>query len=133
LAIFCPGADSRIPWGTDSTESRISRGSIPRGSIPRALGCDGRLRGNGRARGRAGLGFVVSDGHGLGVEGNGAVSEGVPCGSGRSVQVAGGGARRHTVRGRPVDGTSEPGFARGGPRLPAPRLCCCQERGTDVI
>jgi hypothetical protein len=29
LALFCPGAESRIPRGTDSTESRIPRGGIP--------------------------------------------------------------------------------------------------------
>jgi hypothetical protein len=60
----------------------------------------------------------IGSGHGLGlgVEGNGTVTEDVPCGSGRSVQAVGGGARWHAVRGRPVDGTSEPGFrlCRGG-------------------
>ena len=121
LSCYPTGVGSRQRWAWPFTELRSVMGTP-------GLGCDGRLRGSGRARGRAGLGFVVSDGHGLGVEGNGAVSEGVPCGSGRSVQAVGGGARWHAVRGRPVDGTSEPGFAGGGPRLAAPLLCCCQER-----
>jgi hypothetical protein len=117
--LCCSGAEapSRQRWAWPQLLRYLCPGLI----------CEGRLRGSGLAHTRAVFGFVVADGHGLGVECHGAVSEGSACGGVGSADSALG----HAVRGRPADRTGESGLGRGGPCFVAPCSSCCLKRAAD--